>query len=820
MTKKILIPISGIHCASCVSAIENGLKAAAGITSATVNFATEKATVEYDPEKTNVKKIEEVIEATGYQVIKGNEEDPGQGTNETALQLRIIGMDNMHCVMTIDAALSAQKGVISKDLRMNEKALIKYDPAKITAVQIMETIRATGYPPIEISDSGPDREKRAREKETNDLRNRFFASLTLSIPLVYYMGHVLLKFPLPDFAMRNAPVIELVLSTLIIIFGSIFFKRGIMSLPKTKTANMDTLVSLGVGSAYIYSLVVVVLILAGNSALGMDNLYFEVAGLLITFILFGKYLEAIAKGRTSQAIKKLIGLAPKTATVLINGKEIEKRIDEVQIGDIVIVKPGGKIPTDGRIIDGYSTVDESMVTGESIPVEKKTGDKVTGATINKTGSFKFSVEKIGKDTFLSQVISLVEEAQGSKAPIEALADKISAYFVPSILVIAIASFFIWIIFAHSFALALTAFISVLIIACPCALGLATPTAVMVASGIGAENGILIKNAAALQNLSAVDAVVFDKTGTLTSGTPMVTDIFPDDGIILYAAIAEKRSEHPLAEAVLTKAAVILNSTIPDADEFKALPGKGVEAMYKGETILLGNRILMKESGVSLEKAENKIAELEDRGKTVVIIAKNGMFIGLIAASDQLKPFAFEVVKALHKLGKKVTLLTGDNEKTAKAIAKQAGIDVVIANVQPKDKSSTIKRLQDAGQKVAMVGDGINDAPALAQSDIGIAMGRGTDVAIESADIVLVRDSLKDVIKAIDLGSYSMLKIKQNLFWAFIYNSLGIPIAAGILYPFTGFLLNPVIAGLAMAFSSVSVVTNSLLMRRFWSKRSS
>ena len=814
---KAVINISGMSCASCVLAIENALKSFKGIVAARVNFASEKATVEYDPTITDVAAIEKVIEATGYSVIKPKAE---VAEKEKTLNLKVIGMDNPHCVGTIGGAVSSLPGIISKDLRVNERAVIRYDASKVTPKEIKKVIEEEGYTPIEEEEITADTEREAREKEIRNLRNRFLGSLLLSLPLLYYMFHLLLGWPMPEFMMQNAAAIELLLATPIMFFGSIFFTRGIVSLLKTKTANMDTLVSIGVGAAYLYSLFVTIAIWLGNPSLGMKDLYYEVAGFLIAFILLGKYLEALAKGRTSEAIKKLIGLQAKTATLIRDGKEVEVKIEDVQVGDIVMVKPGGKIPVDGTVIEGHSSVDESMVTGESIPVEKKAGDKIIGATINKTGSFKFKAEKIGKDTFLAQVIMLVEEAQGSKAPIEELADRISAYFVPAVGLIGIASFVIWLLAGQSFAFALTAFIAVLIIACPCALGLATPTAVMVGTGIGAEHGILIKSAEALQKAGSLNTIVFDKTGTLTKGEPEVTDIVTSNqltvasnDLLLYAAVAEKQSEHPLAEAILKKAKAE-KIEVSDPESFNSISGKGVEAKFKGEDILLGNRKLMQDRKVDLKELEGKIQELEEQGKTVMIISKNNALIGLVAAADTLKRYSKEAVKELHRMGREVVMITGDNRRTGEAIAKQVGIDRVLAEVLPQDKAENIKKLQAEGKKVAMVGDGINDAPALAQADIGIAIGSGTDVAIEAGEIVLVKEDLRDVVTAIDLSAYSMRKIKQNLFWAFIYNSLGIPIAAGVLYPFTGFLLNPVIAGAAMAFSSVSVVTNSLLMRRF------
>jgi P-type Cu+ transporter len=805
-SEKIFISISGMHCASCVTSIENALKSFKGVIDAKVNYASEKATIEYDRSITDIAALEKVVENTGYTVIRPKKSEGN------VLKLKVVGMDNPHCVGTIGGAVGSLPGIISKDLRVNEKAVINYDASKVDPEKIKTVIKEAGYTPFEEEEVTVDVEKEAREKEIRNLKNRFIGALSLSLPLLYYMFVMLFGFPIPGFMVRNAATIQLILTTPIMFIGSIFFTRGIISLVKTRTANMDTLVSIGVGSAYLYSLYVTIMIWMGNPAFSMGNLYYEVAGFLLTFILLGKYFEAVAKGRTSEAIKKLIGLRPKTAIVVRDSKEIEIKIDEVIVGDIIVVKPGGKIPVDGAVIDGHSSVDESMVTGESIPIEKKAGDKVIGATINNTGSFKFKAEKIGKETFLAQVIQLVEEAQGSKAPVEELADKISAIFVPAVVLIAIVAFIIWMLTGQTFIFSLTIFIAVLIIACPCALGLATPTAVMVGTGLGAEHGILIKSAEALQRSSQLETVVFDKTGTLTKGEPEVTDITNDE-LLFYAAVAEKKSEHPLGEAILKKAKAE-KMDVPDPESFNSISGKGVEVKLKGDTILLGNRKLMQDKKISTTDYESKIVELESQGKTVMLVSKNNKLEGLIAVADTLKEYSKAAVSELHRMGREVVMITGDNKRTGKAIAKQVGIDRVLAEVLPKDKAENIKKLQAEGKKVAMVGDGINDAPALAQADIGIAIGTGTDVAIETGEIVLVRDDLRDVVTAIDLSAYSMRKIKQNLFWAFVYNSLGIPIAAGVLYPFTGFLLSPIIAGAAMAFSSVSVVTNSLLMKRF------
>ena len=584
---------------------------------------------------------------------------------------------------------------------------------------------------------------------------------------------------------------------------------------------MDTLVALGTGTAYVYSVAISFFIWQGKSGYGPHNLYYEVTALLIAFILLGRYLESVAKGRTSEAIKKLIGLQAKTALVLHGTKEVEVPIEEVRVGDSIVVKPGQKIPVDGVITKGASSVDESMITGESIPVEKKEGDQVIGATINKVGSFVFRATKVGSETAIAQIIKLVEEAQGSKAPIQQLADKISAYFVPTVLAIGIASFVGWVSFGMGIAFAIKTFVAVLIIACPCALGLATPTAIMVGTGKGAEHGILIKSAEALQYSREINVILFDKTGTLTKGKPEVTDVIPTvqfkaEEVIQLAAIAEKRSEHPLGEAIVKKAKEE-NPTLPDPLSFHAIAGQGLEATWSKKKILLGNRKFMTERKISFKAIVSEIERLETEGKTVMILAVDDALAGIIAVADTVKDGSKEAVRELERLRKQVYMITGDNARTAKAIAAKVGITHVLAEVLPEEKAKEVKKLQAQGMKVAMVGDGINDAPALAQADVGIAIGSGTDIAIESADIVLVKADVRDVARAIDLSTYTIRKIKQNLFWAFVYNVVGIPVAAGILYPFTGWLLSPVIAGAAMAFSSVSVVSNSLLMKR-WKPR--
>lgn len=809
--EKAIIPIAGMHCASCAATIEKTLKKTAGVREARVNFASEKAYVEYDPLRVGLSEMEKAIEGTGYRVVKGEE---GRGP---IVNLRVVGMDNPHCMGTVGGVLKSLPGILSQELRVNERARIEYDPKVITLRKIMEAIQAAGYTPLK-EEASVDQEKKAREKEIKGYKVRFLVSLVLALPLLIISMGPHIGIALPEFILKHMALIQLLLTTPILIAGSQFYSRGILSLIKTKTATMDTLVAIGTGAAYLYSIFASVAIWTGSKHYGIGDLYYEVAGLLITFILLGKWLESVAKGRTSEAIKKLMGLQPKTAIVIREEKEVEIPVAEVEVGDVILVKPGEKIPVDGEVVEGHSSVDESMLTGESLPVEKQPGNEVIGATINKLGSFKFKATRIGKDMALSQIIKLVEEAQGSKAPVQELADKISAYFVPAVIFIGVMAFTIWLLVGQSFIFALTIFIAVLIIACPCALGLATPTAVMVGTGLGAQHGILIKSAESLQKAYKIDTVVFDKTGTLTRGEPEVTDLVPLSGtdekdLIKLAAGLEKISEHPLAESII-KRAEREGVEIPKAEDFQALSGRGVEGRIEGREVFLGNRRLMREKGVEISGVEADISRLEKEGKTVMLLARERRLLGLLAAADTLKEYSKEAVAELQRMGKIVIMITGDNRETGEAIARQLGIDRVLAEVLPADKASEVKKLQAGGKKVAMVGDGINDAPALTQADLGIAIGTGTDVAIESGDIVLVKDDLRDVVIALELSRYAMRKIKQNLFWAFFYNTIGIPIAAGVLYPFTGFLLNPVIAGAAMAFSSVSVVSNSLLMKRY------
>ncbi len=722
-------------------------------------------------------------------------------------ELKIAGMHCASCAANIEKNLGKLKGIKSASVNFATESVQIEHEHNLPEEKIRETIHNLGYKTYSPA-SEPQMEHEHHE-EQKILKGRFKWALTLSTPLLYTMLASFFGLPM-FFEDKIITVIQFILATGVVIAGSNFYYNGIRTLIKAKSANMDTLVALGTGIAYLYSVVIGIMVFLGRATAG--DLYFEVSALLITFILLGDYLEELTKGKTGEAIKKLLGLQAKTATVIRNNKTIKIPIEEVKLGDVLLVKPGEKIPVDGVVISGYSSIDESMVTGESIPVEKKEGDIVIGATINKTGSFKFKATKVGSETMLNQIIKLVREAQTSKAPIQKLADKISAIFVPAVVILAAIAMITWLSLGYPFAFAMKIAIAVIVIACPCALGLATPTAVMMGTGLAAKHGIIIKNAETLQKAKSIQVVVFDKTGTLTKGKPEVTSVVPlnrsqEKEVLLYAAIAEKNSEHPLAEAIMNKTAE-LKVKVPDASSFRAVPGKGIIAHYKGKKILLGNRKLIKTA-----KFEKTIQELEDKGNTVMALSINNKITGLIAVADQLKENSKEAISELKKMGKKIAIITGDNKRTADAIAKELGIDYVLAEVLPEDKEKEIKKLQRNKTIVAMVGDGINDAPALAQADVGIAIGAGTDVAIETGGIILVKNDLRDVVNSIDISSYTLKKIKQNLFWAFFYNTAGIPIAGGVLYPL-GFLLNPIIAGIAMAFSSVSVVSNALLMRNY------
>ena len=736
------------------------------------------------------------------------------------------------CAKSVEKNVKKLNGI--EDVNVNiatDKAMIIYDKSKVKLSQIKNCIEKLGFKVIEEDNKNEiDEEKIRKEKDIKVLKNKLIISLIFSIPLLYIsMGPMIPKpigpFYIPSFLdpqnnILNYALIQLVLVIPIICVGYKFYTNGFRAIIN-KSPNMDSLVSIGTSAAFIYSVYTTIQIInqKANHIIGHYHLYYESAGIIITLILLGKYLETKSKGKTSEAIRSLIGLQAKTAIILLDSREVEVSIDEVEKGDIVFVKPGSKIPVDGVIIEGHTLVDESMLTGESMPIEKKVGDRVTGASINKNGSIKVKVEKVGSETALAQIIKLVEQAQGSKAPIAKLADTISGYFVPIVLSIAIVSFLLWyFIGGKDLVFSLTIFISVLVIACPCALGLATPTAIMVGTGKGAENGILIKGGEALESAHKIDTVIFDKTGTITEGKPVVTDIITtnivsEKELLQFALSAEKGSEHPLGEAIVRKGKKEKVKVL-DINDFKSVTGKGIKAKINEKDILIGNKKLMEENNISISNFKNASNNLANEGKTPVYIAIDYELAGLIAVSDVLKPSSKKAIKKLHEMGIQVAMVTGDNERTANAIAKEVGIDIVLADVLPEDKSNEVKKLQDKGKFVAMVGDGINDAPALAKADIGIAIGNGTDVAIESANIVLMKSDLMDVANSIKLSRETIKNIKQNLFWAFGYNTIGIPIAAGVLYLFGGPLLNPMIGAAAMSLSSVSVVSNALRLRKF------
>lgn len=739
--------------------------------------------------------------------------------------LKITGMTCAACSARIEKVVGKMEGVDNISVNLTtEKATIAYNPQETNLNIIKRNIEKIGYQALDLEKKVVDEDKLRKEKEIRILRAKFVISAIFAVPLLYFaMGSMIwwLPFPIPTTLdpmqyPLNYAILQIVLTTPIVISGYKFYTIGYKAIIN-RSPNMDSLIAMGTTAAIVYSLYSVYQIANGNFH-AVEGLYFETAGVIITLILLGKLLESISKGRTSEAIKKLMGLAPKTAIVIRDDKEFELPIDEVEIGDVILVKPGDKIPVDGVVLEGNTSIDESMLTGESMPIDKNAGDNVYAASINKNGMIKFKATKIGGDTALAQIIKLVEEAQGTKAPIAQMADIVSGYFVPIVFIIAVISFLAWFISGESLVFSLTIFIAILVIACPCALGLATPTAIMVGTGKGAEYGILIKGGEALESTHKINTIVFDKTGTITEGKPEVTDIITSnnikkDKLLQLAASAEKGSEHPLGEAIL-KAAEKGKLGISKVENFEAIPGHGIEVTIEGNHILLGNKKLMVERKISLIDLEAESDRLASEGKTPMFIAIDDKLAGIIAVADVVKESSAKAIKKLQSMGIEVAMITGDNKKTAAAIANLVGIDRVLAEVLPQDKSDEVKKLQSEGKKVAMVGDGINDAPALAQADIGIAIGSGTDVAMESADVVLMRSDLMDVPTAIQLSKSTIKNIKQNLFWAFGYNVIGIPIAAGLLHLFGGPLLNPIFAAAAMSLSSVSVLTNALRLKRF------
>jgi Cu+-exporting ATPase len=817
-TKKVTFKVGEMTCASCAQTVEETLQNAPGVARASVNFAMETATVEFDPRRVRPEELATRVEDAGYRL----EAQDGQ---EIKVTVAVGNMTCASCVNSVEEALRAVPGVRSAAVNLAlERATIIYDAQLTGVTDLAEAVADAGYEFRGVQEKaalGADFHERDMARKKHLLR----VAMSLAIPALIltwvwpFEGALLGPFSLQD-------VVLFALATPVQFYAGWKFYKGMYKALRNRTANMDTLIAVGTSAAYAYSVIVTFLPTFFPPEVAL--VYFDTSAVIIALILFGNYLEAKAKSRSSAAIKKLLALAAKTATVVRDGREVEIPVEEVQVDDVIRVRPGEKIPVDGVVLEGYSSVDESVVTGESMPVDKGEGDEVIGATINRNGSLKFRATRVGDDTMLAQIVRMVAEAQEQKAPIQRIADRVSAYFVPAVIGIAATAFVFWFFFGTSlwtpiggippFTFSLLIFISVLVIACPCALGLATPTAIMVGTGLGAENGILIKGGEALEMAHRIDTIVLDKTGTLTKGRPAVTDVVPFDGgdgadVLALAATAEANSEHPLAEAILA-AAKERGVTWSEPEAFEAVPGHGVVARAEGARILLGNRRLLGEHDLPSAAVEDTLARLESEGKTAMLLAVDDKVLGIVAVADTLKETSRRAVAELKARGVEVVMMTGDNERTAKAIAAQVDIDRVLFEVLPEDKATEIKRLQAEGRIVAMVGDGINDAPALAQADVGIAIGSGTDVALETGDIVLVRDDILDVVAAIQLSARTMRKIRQNLFWAFGYNSAGIPIAAGLLYPALGWLLVPVIAAGAMAFSSVSVVTNSSLLKRY------
>jgi Cu+-exporting ATPase len=820
--ERLQIPIVGMHCVSCTVNIEKEIRKLPGVKKANVNYSTENAYIEFDPQVVRADKILGAIKSAGYR------------TGKSTLKLGIRGMYCASCITRIETELMRTPGVLfaSVDLA-TEAATVEYLPTSAKIADIKAVIERLGYPTIEsgtpakavskAEEEPVDENQLARQKEYRTLIRKFLFSAIISLPFIVFSYPDL--FGLPAQFQKGSDTLRYIwmamgLLSLPVMFwsGSHFF-TGSWAAFKNRSANMHTLIATGITAAWLYSTVAAIFPgIFPTEALA--DVFFDVVSVVVALVNLGMAMEISAKGKSSEAIKKLIGLQAKTARVIRDGIEIDIPVEEVVLDEVILVRPGEKIPVDGVVIEGSSSVDEAMITGESIPVEKHANDEVIGATINKTGSFKFKATKVGKDTALSQIIEMVHQAQSSKAPIQRIVDQVSGYFVPAVIIMAILAFVAWYDFGPqpNLIFALIVFVTTLIIACPCALGLATPISLMVGVGKGAENGILIRSGEALETAQKLDAIILDKTGTITEGEPVLTDIvtrngFTETDVLEAAASVEKASEHPLGEAIL-KAAQERSLKLTDPRDFNAIAGHGVEATVNGKRVLLGNIKLMRDRSVDVEDLEKESQQLADDGKTPMYVAVDNTAAGIVAVADTVKPDSRAAIARLKKMGLEVVMITGDNQRTAAAIARQVGIDRVLAEVLPEDKAHNVLKLQKEGKRVAMVGDGINDAPALAQADIGLAIGTGTDVAIEASDITLIKGSLKGVVLAIQLSKATMKNIRENLFGAFFYNGLGIPVAAGILYPFFGVLLSPMIAGAAMAFSSVTVVSNANRLRRF------
>ncbi len=794
--KRAELKVTGMVCAACTSAIEKSLRSLDGVSAAKVNLATEIASVEYDPVKLKLRDLEMAIRDAGYDVI------------DEKVVLKIGGMVCAMCVGSLEIALKKLDGVLEVNVNLAaEKAYVTYNPGMVSIQDMKKAVEDTGYQYLGVAgeETAVDLEKEARAKDMTDKRRRIIIGFATSLFLMGLM-YLPLDRVIPMDVLMAVPMtyLMLIISAPVFVYVSYPIFRAALRSLSNRNLNMDVMYAMGIGVAYASSILGTFRIV-----LTPDFMFYETAVMLASFLTLGRYLEAGAKGRTSEAIKKLVGLQPRTATVLEDGQEIETQIENVQVDDIILVKPGEKIPVDGMVIDGSSYVDESMITGEPVPVLKEMGKNVVGGTLNKNGMIKLKATKVGRDTVLAQIVSLVEAAQGSRPPIQSIADRAVTYFIPTILTIAFLSFAYWYLIARNTLLfSLTALISVLVIACPCALGLATPTAVTVGIGRGAELGILIKSGEALEAADKLKAVAFDKTGTLTVGRPDVTDVvsfeMEEKELLRLAASAEKSSEHPLAEAVVRKAQAE-GIEMEEAKEFDATPGKGVVAKVLGKEIIAGNRMIFQDRGIELpEDVLSKASGFEVQGKTAILVSVDGKISGILAIADRLKDTAAGAVAELKRMNLRVIMITGDNSKSASVAAAQLGIDDVLAEVLPEDKAKEIKRIQAEGTPIAFVGDGINDAPALAQADVGIAIGSGTDVAIETGEIVLIRDNLLDAVSAIQLSRKVITRIKQNIFWAFAYNTVLVPLAAGALYPFFGITFRPELAGLAMALSSVTV----------------
>ncbi len=809
-------------CAACVRRVEQGILALPGVRLANVNLATEKASVDYDEELLSPKTILQAVRELGYEALEVPT-SPLAGLQQTTIL--VGGMSCAACVRRMENALKEVPGVADAAVNLaTSRAVIKHSPRIVTVDVLKGVVEEAGYQFLGVvGECLDDPIEAARRREQQQLIRRLITGGVLtSFVMVLAMPH---WFPFGGGLSGSArSILMFILTTPVVFWVGDRFLVGAVKAARHKTSDMNTLVAVGALSAYLYSTVATfwpqVFATAGAAA----HSYFDGAAMIVTLILLGRFLEARARGRTSQAIKRLMGLKPKTARVIRGDQEWDLPVEELLTGDVILVRPGERIPTDGVVVSGSSSVDESMLTGESIPVEKRKANEVFGATINKTGSFTFEATRVGAETALAQIIRLVEEAQGSKAPIQRFADRVAAIFVPVVFTIAVATFLVWcfVVPQPSFSRALLNFVSVLIISCPCAMGLATPTAVMVGTGLGAEHGILIKGGETLERAHQLTTVVFDKTGTLTRGMPTVTDILAAPGVnpqdvLQIAASLETRSEHPLAQAMVDKCRED-GLDLLAVGSFEALSGMGARGDVAGQTVLIGNDRLMAEQGIAGDDLNEAVQSLAAAGKTCVWLAQSGKLLGLIAIADTPRESAGEAVSRLHSMGLEVVMITGDRHQTARAVAETLGIREVLAEVLPGEKAQEIRRLQEQGRVVAMVGDGINDAPALAAADVGIAVGAGTDVALEASDITLIKDDLGLVVDAMELSRLTMKVIRQNLFWAFFYNSLGIPIAAGVLYPVAGLLLDPMYAAAAMAMSSVSVVSNSLRLRRLWRRR--